>query len=324
MRIITREDIIDIYQKLAQRGMGFLLSKINPKGQARTKSAFSNSAIMSSNWWIIPKVRERWNEKITGDKQVDYETYFIGKYVKDQGSLKLLSIGSGICSHEIKFASFENFEKVVCIDIADNLLKKASQIAKEQGLDNMEFLSLDIWKAMFSVGEFDAILFHSSLHHFANINSLIEEKVKKWLKPGGLLLLNEYVGKNRLQYDRTQLAHINKGLELIPSRLKKRFKTNLTKKRYYGSGYLRMIVADPSECIESEMIRPVIHSQFRILEEKSFGGNLLMSILKDISHHFVDDSDIKAQEILETLFELEDTYLKDHQSDFIFGVYQNI
>jgi hypothetical protein len=78
-----------------------------------------------------------------------------------------------------------------------------------------------------------------------------------------------------------------------------------------------MFFSDPSECIDSENILPVMHAYFTVLEEKTLGGNLLMPALKHIAHHFVAD----AGE-LESLFEIEDEYLKKHKSDYLFGVYR--
>ena len=323
MKLITWDDFIDIYQKLNQRGIHFLLSKLNKNTLARTKSAFNNSAIESANWWVIPSVKKRWNKLITGHEDLIYEDYLMLNFLNNQNNLKLLSIGSGVCSHEIKLATYSNFSQVTCIDIADNLLHIAKSNADNLGLKNIEFLCEDLYKIDFNENDFDIILFHSSLHHFSNIQYLISNKIKKWLRPDGHLVINEYVGPNRLQFNETQIAYINKGLSLLPTPFKKRFKTNKIKRKFYGSGWLRMIIADPSECIESEQIKPVLAQQFNIVEERSYGGNILMSLLKDIAHHFIDENDPSVKSNLNKLFELEDEYLLNHESDFIFGIYKN-
>jgi ubiquinone/menaquinone biosynthesis C-methylase UbiE len=323
MKLVSKDDFIDIYLKTSQRGLAFMLKKLNLNAKSRTKSAFDDSAIQSSNWWIIPEVKERWNEKITGSRLLEYEEYTVNKYLKNERNLRMLSIGAGVCSHELKFAAYPNFKEIVCIDIADNLLKTAAERAKKKGLKNIKFLSEDIYKAAFEVNEFDMIMFHSSLHHFSNIQNLIETKIKKWLKSKGVLLINEYVGPNRLQFNKDQISNINIGLDIIPNELKQRFKSKLIKNKFYGSGYIRMIIADPSECIESANILPILRNEFEIIEEKAMGGNLLMNILKDISHNFVNSQDVKAKNILMKLFELEDEYLKTRDSDFLFGLYRN-
>ena len=84
-----------------------------------------------------------------------------------------------------------------------------------------------------------------------------------------------------------------------------------------------MIVADPSECIESETILSNIHKKFYPIIEQPIGGNILMNVLKDISHNFIPLDDEKKK-ILEKLFDFEDKYLEQNTSDFIFGVYKKL
>ena len=62
MSFITLDDFIDTYFKVVQRGNGFFLSKLTFNKEKRTKSAFNNSSFQSSNFWSIPKVKERWNK----------------------------------------------------------------------------------------------------------------------------------------------------------------------------------------------------------------------------------------------------------------------
>ena len=54
MKIITRDDLIDIVVKAQQRGLKFLLSKFGFSKSIRTKSAFDQKIISHANWWIIP------------------------------------------------------------------------------------------------------------------------------------------------------------------------------------------------------------------------------------------------------------------------------
>ena len=81
-----------------------------------------------------------------------------------------------------------------------------------------------------------------------------------------------------------------------------------------------MILADPSECIESSKITSSIRKHFDTVIEKPFGGNILSIVLKDIAHHFYELTEEKKQ-VLDQLFKIEDEYLKENASDFVFGIY---
>jgi len=321
-RIITKDDIVDTYAKIRQRGFSFISSKFNFNPTKRTKSAFNELNIESANWWIIPKVKQRWNKIITGSENIDYVTYVAENFLDNKKNLKMLSLGSGVCEQELEFATYKQFDKITCMDISEVLLDIAKQNALSKGLKNIEFLSQNIYNYKFPDNEYDIVLFNASLHHFKNINSFLSEKIKKTLKNNGKLIINEYVGKNRLQFPKHQIKAINESLELIPKKYKKRYKLNFYKTNFYGSGIIRMFIADPSECVESEKILPVIHDNFKIMYEAPYGGNILMNSLKDISHHFVEIN--KEKEIvLNRLFDFEDQYLKKNSSDFVFGIYEN-
>ena len=62
----------------------------------------------------------------------------------------------------------------------------------------------------------------------------------------------------------------------------------MVKNKIYGSGIIRMVLADPSECIDSENILPSIHKHYETIYEVGYGGNIIKMALKDLSHHFVE------------------------------------
>jgi hypothetical protein len=129
------------------------------------------------------------------------------------------------------------------------------------------------------------------------------------------------VGPNRLQWTPTQLTAANQLLRQLPAAYRRRYMARQLKTRISGPGRLRMLVADPSEAVESEAILPAIHHRFTVLEEKSLGGNLLTLVLKDIAHHFLPE-DAATQALLHQLFAAEDDFLQRYPSDLLFGVYQ--
>lgn len=321
MSLISREDFRDVLIKGMQRGWPFILSKLNFSGQERTKSAFNTTGSVGANWWDIPYVRKRWNEKITGDADKNYETYLSKDLFRGEHNISLVSIGSGVCSHEMQLAELNPTWNIYCIDIADSLLNKASEISKEKGLTNIHFINTDILKHDLKKNYYDIVLFHSSLHHFNHIEEFLLHKILPVLKDNGKLVINEFVGKNRLQFDKHQIDAINHAIVMIDKKYRVIYKTSIMKNKFYGSGLLRMIVADPSECIDSESILPSINKYFNVIEERPYGGNILMSTLKSIAHHYVE-LDREKQKTLDDLFDFEDKYIETHQSDFVFGVYE--
>ncbi|AJR04702.1 class I SAM-dependent methyltransferase [Siansivirga zeaxanthinifaciens] len=321
MRLITSDDIIDTYIKLHQRGLSFITSKFNFNQLKRAKTAFNHNTIKTSNWWDIPSIKERWNLLVTGNKKLDFIDFTIENYLNEAQNLSMLSLGSGNCETELKFAKHKALKLITCIDISDIPLKKAKEIADLNELDNIEFKVKNVNDFQFPIKKYDIVYFRASLHHFKNIESLVGLQINNSLKENGFLIIDEYVGPNRLQFPKKQITAINQALKIIPKEYRKRFNLNLLKNKVSGSGILRMIIADPSECIESANILPNIHKNYNTIYEANYGGNILMPVLKDIAHHFTYLTEDKEL-VLNKLYNFEDEYLKNNPSNFVFGIYQ--
>lgn len=320
-RLLTADDITDILLKGKQRGWNFIFSKLSPSKRHRTKTAFNKSATLSSNWWQIPYVKERWNKKITGNKCVEYKQYLMETILAGQKDLTLLSLGSGGSGHEIEMAQNYPFKKITCVDLSEYRMAEARKTAQQAGLKNIEFICSRVEDFHFEKNHFDVVYFHSSLHHFSEVDDFLSEKISPCLKNSGVLVINEFVGPDRLQFPKHQIKKVNEAIQVIPKKYRQRFNTTQYKNSFSGSGIVRVYMADPSECVDSSSILPSIHSRFKTVVEKPYGGNILMNALKDIAHHFVD-LDAEKKEVLDRLFALEDEYLESHPSDFVFGVYK--
>ena len=318
---ISIGDFIDLFYKVKQKGYTVLSSKLHFSDQDRTVSKW-NTITSSSDFWIIPEIRNRWNEKCTGDPNLDYEDYVFSKYLSQAKELKMLSIGCGTGSRERKFGKYSNFDLIEGIDLAVNQVEEARKYASELNLTSIHYLVGDFVKQKFEKESYDIILFNSSLHHFNDINDILKTKVLPLMKNEGFLIIFEYVGPKRLQWTHLQMEFANKLLKELPTKYKLRVDSSSIKHRIYRPGLLRMILVDPSEAIDSESIIPSIHKHFKIIEEKKIGWDILHLLLKDISHNFLS-KDNETQLLLSYLFEQEDKYLlMTGKSDALFGVYR--
>src|SRR4030095_3072905 len=282
---ISFGDFIDLYYKIRQKGYGELLSKLKLSDQARVVSKW-NTATSSSDFWIIPGIRKRWNEKCTGNPNLEYEDYVVSKYFSGLNGLRMLSVGFGTGAHERKFGKYPNFDLIEGIEITPKQVEEARQLAAELKLNNIKYYVGDFVKHEFENETYDVVLFNSSLHHFKGIDNLLQSKVLPLLKKGGYLILFEYAGPARLQWTKPQLDIANQLLKELPAKYKRRFNSKSIKSRIYRPGLLRMILVDPSESVDSDSIRPAVHKHFEIIEEKKLGWDLHQLLFKDIAHNF--------------------------------------
>jgi ubiquinone/menaquinone biosynthesis C-methylase UbiE len=321
MAFITYLDFVDLWHKLRERGTHYAAKKLFSSAEGRVKSTWDEDDLPSSNWWQVDQVRARWNKLITGNEQLSYPDYVVQKYTQSKSNLNLLSIGCGTGQRELEFAKHACFSRIEAIDIAPKAIADAQKTAAELGITNCCFEVRNVYQTHWNTHSFDVVLFHSSLHHFKDIDNLLD-RVKQVLKPGGLLIINEYVGASRFQFSTQRKKVVREIYEKqVPTSFKTRKNTTVTKHNVYFPGYLRMVISDPSEAVESAEIMPLLNKKFTLLEQKNYGGNVLTFILKDIAHHF---NKPEATAVLTKLFELEDELMKhEQQSDFVFAVYQN-
>ncbi|MFN8255227.1 MAG: methyltransferase domain-containing protein [Bacteroidales bacterium] len=321
MNLITIEDFKEAAYKLKLRGFRFILSKFNFQSKNRTISAFNQTDIETANYWDIPKIKNHWNNLISGDENCGYEDFVVSEYLSDRFNLKMLSIGCGGGHHELRFAKYPNFSSITGIDIAPLLIAKANKISEEQGFTNLNYKVADFYKLEANNQEYDVVHFYASLHHFKPTAQILE-KVKKILKKDGYLIVHEYVGANRFQFPGHQIYAINDLLQKIPEKFRIKYKSQQVKTKFVVPGLITMFLADPSEAADSESIRPNLKKLFSTVYEAELGGNLLQLLFKDIAHHFVQTTD-ETSKILTDVFEAEKVYIENKSSDLIFGIYQN-
>jgi len=318
---ISIGDFIDLYYKVKQKGYNELLSKFHLSNKGRTLSKW-NTISSSSDFWIIPEIRCRWNEKCTGNPNIEYEDYVVSKYFSKSKGLKMLSVGCGTGARERKFAKYPNFNLIEGVDMAEKQIDEARNHASDLKLNNIKYIVGDFTTHIFEHSTYDVILFNSSLHHFKDIHNILQTKVLPLLKDGGYLLIFEYVGPKRLQWTKQQLEFANKLLTDLPLKYKIRFNSQSIKRRIYRPGLFRMLLVDPSEAIDSDSIIPSIHNHFKIIEERKIGWDISHLLFKDIAHNFLNN-DKETQKLLSYLFDKEDEYLSmTGGSDAVFGVYQ--
>jgi len=169
---------------------------------------------------------------------------------------------------------------------------------------------------------YDAVIAENALHHAQDVPTVVG-RLQDRLRPGGLLILRDYVGPSRFQWSHEQLRYAANLLAEVPPRLRIRWNTSQVKTRHYRTGSLAMRLTDPSEAAMSDSILPTLRSDFEQLMLKPIGGTLLQLVFDDIAHHFVEP-DQEARDVLEHCIETESALISAGKlpSDFVFGVFR--
>ncbi len=315
---ILIDDFIELWIKINQRGLKFIFSKFNLISKARTISSFSET-FEHANWWIIPFLKRCQNKLITGDYDIEYETYITKKYFSEIKSATLISIGCGEGNHELKIAALNPTFKIIGYDLSKSWIEIANKKAIAQNSSNASFYVEDVCDLKLKNESVDYFLFNSSLHHFRDIQKFITLKILPALKQNGLIIINEYIGPNRMNFPKSQMDYCTKCLlNILSKENRKILNLKLYKNHCYRVGTLRMIISDPTECVDSESIVPVLRSNLEEIEYINLGGNILVPCLKHIAHHFVNNN---HEELLQ-LISKEKEYLADKSSNYAFAIYR--
>lgn len=308
-------DLADLYRKFRFKGR-HVLGRFFWSNARKVAANWDRTELPPSNWWNVPAVRKRWEEKITDGRSPSYPDLVHDLFLLGKTDLSMASPGCGTGSHERFFVPFPEITRIDAFDISEASIAKA----RENNPGKVNYQVKDFYSWMQEDTSYDIIFFYSSLHHFKNLDHVIPA-IKRKLNPEGILIIHEYVGPDRMMWTRAQRRYGRDTLKKLPGERRTFVMGNGIKKRIYRPGIWRTLLSDPSESVESSKILPLLHQYYKPVYERGFGGSILHPLLKDISHHFLDDIQ-ETRHWLELLFQEEDLFLKKYPHDFWFGVYQ--
>lgn len=319
--IIHFQDLVDVYHQALRFPLRTLLSRFRWRKSSRTKAAWDKIELPGKEWANINQIQAHISRITTGDPGREYYDYIAEKYLKAREPLTALSLGSGRGYNEIRWARYCRFQEFRGIEISPKLVTFANRLAAKNHRPEVSFTVGNAMEALLPAGHFDAVFVQHSLHHFSYLEKVIG-LVKQCLKPGGLFIVDEYAGVNRLQWPDVQLRWANALLREMPERYRKLWNLDRVKKCVQRPGLLRMYLADPSEAVESEKIRPLLAKHFTTLELKEIGGSVLCPLFHDIGMNFPDD-DSEAMRIVDRCIRIETELLQHGEitSDFMMGVF---
>jgi len=270
-----------------------------------------------TNWWDLPEVVARWNMLVSGDPGTDHVRYLAQRHLAGRRALRGVSLGCGTGVRERRWAREGVFSRLDGYDLSPARVAHASKEAAASGLaEVLRFHDGDARTLELEPEICDVVLCEGSLHHISPLTAMLA-RITRWLRPGGFLLVDDFIGPTRMQWTARQLEVINGLLQFLPGRLRARYGGGSLKDALVRPSRLSMWLSDPSEAVESGRILPLLHEFFNVVEVRPYGGSVLHMLLSEIAHNFRTD-DPEAQRALRLCFEAEDLLLASGElaSDF--------
>lgn len=311
--IIRKTDILCIRDKLLD---GVVLNKLT--GLSR---GFSHLTRLQTHWDSkatemagrhvrlfsdIPQVRRRIHQQYGGK---DVVGWIFENFLQGRTALKVGSVGCGTGNAELELAKLggrETFQSITGFDPSNTSVQLANYAATEAGFSHfLNFMSGTIEEppSAFTKESLDIVFAFSSLHHLTNLHRNVE-LMRKWLKPGGLLIAHEYVGPSRQQYSPTEVSLITALFSALPEKFRLDYHSGHVRRGVPIPGELLMWLYDPSEMVEASTILPAINNNFQNVKFHVELGTLLLCLLKEIGHNF-PDGDFESEKIINKICDIE-------------------
>ena len=271
-------------------------------------------------WQAHPVTVRHINRLITGGSDESWLAFGKRRFLPDGGERGLsLGCGSGWVEREgITIGLCQAFDG---FDISEEAVGVARSQADEAGLgERIRYRQADLNKLELEPDAYDVVVAAQVLHHIEDLEHLLDQLVAA-LRPGGVLLVNEYIGPARFQWlDKTEYL-MNRILELLPEDKKVNPFNGFVKERIDRAPPEAIIETDPSESIRSDEIVQLLESRFEPVYRADFGGTLLQFLLADIAANF-DPNEPMDVVALDLMSLLEEVLIAERvlPSDFAFLV----
>jgi SAM-dependent methyltransferase len=267
------------------------------------------------DWELVE--REYIRPQISGDPEVDYLQHFLESHLPVTPVSRALSLGCGDGHLERALLERGAALRIDGLDVSPASIERARELATRAPLEgSLRYRVADLDRVELEPSAYDFVVAKMALHHVERLEHLLDQ-VRLCLAPGGLLMLNEYVGPARFQWSDGQLALANRLLKELPAEI--RHCTPHT--RIDPLSVDEMIARDPSESPRSDEILPLVESRFEVLERRDYGGTLLHLLLGELAEALRPQEPEHAA-LLRHLFEVERQALREGalSSDFTYLV----
>jgi SAM-dependent methyltransferase len=286
--------------------------------QTRWSDSQFTGSLDDKVWTASPVVRRYLHTLASGSPDCDWLTWVRANHLPERVE-RVLVIGCGSGWLERALARKQGIGSITACDVANDRVLAAEKIARQQALEQIRYLTVNLETEPLPAGEFDAIFAHDVLHHITDLEGLYG-RIHKSLAPDGRFLFNEYVGPNRFQYSDLQIHLINRYFRLIPDHLRFNRYWKILPWQKPRVDPAQLAADDPTEAVRSEEVLPLAREFFQVEKEYPYGGGLLNYLLYEVIVNF-DERNAYDNWLLQGLCDAEDRLTRSHVIDPDFSIF---
>jgi SAM-dependent methyltransferase len=236
----------------------------------------------SHSWMAHPEVRHYINRSIGGQDATWPLDWFQQRYPA-QTFARALSIGCGSGALERDLVRRGIVGSIEAFDASPLSIDLARATAAEEGFsERIHYSIADFNVVTLQPSAYDLICFHQSLHHVEALEHLLFQ-VRRALRPGGMLYLDEFVGPSRTFWNDSTLRWYRALYHLFPRDV-----------RYFEDFAMPVQEEDPSEAIRSSEILSRLVIGFTVEEFRGYGGNIMAMLFPDLVVESLTDEQVRT------------------------------
>jgi len=191
------------------------------------------------------------------------------------------------------------------IDVSEDRIAEGERTRAAIGMPG-RFRVTDVNTSRLTPGAYDLIFSSHSFHHFLELEHIMGE-VRSALAPGGLFVLEEFVGPTQFQWTDQQIDLVRSLMALLPEEYRM-LRWNAVKPYEGRPTVADVVAASPFESIRSAEIVPLFRKHFEIVELRLLGGTLQHLLYNGIVHNFGSER-AAAADYVRAIYETEDALI---------------
>jgi SAM-dependent methyltransferase len=223
-------------------------------------------------FWFFPEICSHINLKICG-KPLPGVAHGIHERLRIESNgrefERAISVGCGLASKEMHLLSIGIVEHIDLFDLAGERLARAEEAYYKKGLSERAAFFCDDAYIRAPKEAYDLVYWNSSLHHMPDVYAALEWSASV-LRPGGMLVMYEFVGPSRFQWSDLNMDAVRRFRASLPIAL--RHAGSKPDPHIIRPTVAQMIARDPSEAADSARILPSLKAIFPISNVVPIGG----------------------------------------------------
>lgn len=257
------------------------------------------------HYWSNKYLRPKLNVLLEVDTIVDfYAEHFRRAITGQKGPYRFASLGAGECSLEIQIAlrmrecGVTEFT-IECLELSPVLLERAITSASQAGVsDQVQITAVDLNQWSPAKEYYTGIMANHSLHHLVELEQIFSS-CRKSLKPTGVFVTNDMIGRNGHMRWPEVLKWMESIWRFLPDRLKQNRQLNCFDTEFVN----RDCSQESFEGVRAQDIMPLLVGKFGFTHFLGYGGLIDIFVDRGYGHNFATDNktDTALIDFIETL-----------------------